>query len=133
MYDRPPVKPDSCSKASFGHHHPDARDDVNDKFYPIQGATQVGQAKQTLRGLPYARPLVGPVGKKIRGQLHDFGVWADPEAALERLNREYPYLKEGRDLHKTAIRHPRSRPAPVHCLTTPAHHGPLASKPRPVQ
>jgi integrase len=38
----------------------------------------------------------GQWAKKIRGKLHYFGVWADPDAALERLNRELPYLKEGR-------------------------------------
>ena len=34
-----------------------------------------------------------PVGKKIRGRLHFFGVWDDPDAALER------YLRVATDLH----------------------------------
>jgi integrase len=34
--------------------------------------------------------------KKIRGKLHYFGPWDNPEAALEKLNREWPYLSEGR-------------------------------------
>src|SRR4029079_9428294 len=43
----------------------------------------------------FAHPS-GQWAKKIRGSLKYFGVWADPEAALARLNREWPYLKEGR-------------------------------------
>ena len=35
----------------------------------------------------------GPLAKP---KLFYFGVWADPEAALARLNREWPYLKEGK-------------------------------------
>ena len=34
--------------------------------------------------------------KKIRGRMHYFGKWSDPEAALKRFNQEWPYLKEGR-------------------------------------
>jgi hypothetical protein len=34
--------------------------------------------------------------KKIRGKLHYFGPWDNPEAALEKLNREWPYFSEGR-------------------------------------
>jgi integrase len=52
-------------------------------------------------GKPYAGyPLFphpsGQWAKKIRGRLHYFGVWRDPQAALDRLNREMPYLREGR-------------------------------------
>jgi integrase len=43
----------------------------------------------------FAHPS-GQWAKKINKRLHYFGVWADPEAALARLNREYPYLKEGK-------------------------------------
>lgn len=39
----------------------------------------------------------GQWAKKIRGKLFYFGVWADPDAALERLNCEYTYLKDGRE------------------------------------
>lgn len=34
--------------------------------------------------------------KKIRGKLHYFGPWRDPQAALERFNRERPFLSKGR-------------------------------------
>jgi len=34
--------------------------------------------------------------KKIRGKLHYFGRVDEPEKALERFNREWPYLKDGR-------------------------------------
>ena len=47
-------------------------------------------------GFPmYAHPS-GQWAKKINKRLHYFGVWADPDAALARLNREYTYLKEGK-------------------------------------
>jgi integrase len=47
-------------------------------------------------GFPLFAHPSGQWAKKINKRLHYFGVWADPEAALARLNREYPYLKEGR-------------------------------------
>ena len=34
--------------------------------------------------------------KKIRGKFHYFGPWGNPQAALVRFNREWPYLSEGR-------------------------------------
>jgi len=34
--------------------------------------------------------------KKIRGRIHYFGKLDDPQAALERFNREWPFLKDGR-------------------------------------
>jgi len=47
-------------------------------------------------GFPLFPHDSGQWAKKIRGKLHYFGVWADPNKALEKLNREYPYLKDGR-------------------------------------
>ena len=38
----------------------------------------------------------GQWARKIRGKLRYFGVWADPDAALKRMNYEMPYLREGR-------------------------------------
>lgn len=34
--------------------------------------------------------------KKIRGKLHYFGRWDDPQGSLERFNREWPFLSQGR-------------------------------------
>ncbi len=34
--------------------------------------------------------------KRIRGKIHYFGPWNNPEAALEKFNHEWPYLSEGR-------------------------------------
>jgi integrase len=42
----------------------------------------------------FAHPS-GQWARKINKRLHYFGVWADPEAALDRHDREYPYLKKG--------------------------------------
>ena len=47
-------------------------------------------------GFPLTAHASGQWSKKIRGKLYYFGVWADPQGALERLNRDYPHLKEGR-------------------------------------
>ena len=47
-------------------------------------------------GFPLFAHASGQWSKKINRKLHYFGVWADPEAALERMNFEYPYLKDGR-------------------------------------
>ena len=47
-------------------------------------------------GFPLFAHASGQWAKKINRKLHYFGVWSDPEAALERLNFEYSYLKDGR-------------------------------------
>ena len=47
-------------------------------------------------GFPLFAHASGQWSKKINRKLHYFGVWSDPEAALERLNFEYAYLKDGR-------------------------------------
>jgi hypothetical protein len=64
-------------------------------------AKSTGSAPRSKPAKPYEGfPMfVHPSGqwaKKINKRLFYFGVWADPEAALERLNREYPYRKDGR-------------------------------------
>ena len=64
-----------------GHSTPPAARDKPDKPYP---------------GFPMFAHPSGQWARKIRGRLYYFGVWENPNAALERLNREYPYLKEGR-------------------------------------
>jgi integrase len=52
--------------------------------------------KKPYAGFPMFAHPSGQWSKKIRGKLRYFGVWADPDAALEKLNREWPYLSEGR-------------------------------------
>ena len=47
-------------------------------------------------GFPLFAHASGQWPKKINRKLHYFGVWSDPESALERLNFEYAYLKDGR-------------------------------------
>ena len=47
-------------------------------------------------GFPLFPHDSGQWAKKIRKRMHYFGKWDDPEAALKRFNREWPYLKEGR-------------------------------------
>ena len=41
--------------------------------------------------------------KKIRGKVHFFGVWADPEAALTNYNRQAGDLHEGREPRPAAV------------------------------
>ena len=48
------------------------------------------------QGFPMFAHPSGQWAKKINRKLFYFGVWADPDAALTRLNREYVHLKEGR-------------------------------------
>jgi len=47
-------------------------------------------------GFPLFAHATGRWAKKIRGKLHYFGPWGDPEGTLVRFNREWPYLSEGR-------------------------------------
>jgi integrase len=72
-----------------------------------QSSKSAHDRKSSRRGLSVttAKPYPGfpltphPSGrwcKKIRGKLQYFGKLADPDAALERFNREWPYLKDGR-------------------------------------
>jgi integrase len=47
-------------------------------------------------GFPLTPHPSGRWCKKIRGKLHYFGKIDDPAAALERFNREWPFLQDGR-------------------------------------
>jgi hypothetical protein len=47
-------------------------------------------------GFPLTAHPTGRWCKKIRGKLHYFGKLDSPETALERFNREWPFLKDGR-------------------------------------
>ncbi len=53
-------------------------------------------AKKPYEGFPLTPHPSGRWCKKIRGRLHYFGKLCDPDAALERFNQEWPYLKDGR-------------------------------------
>ena len=52
--------------------------------------------RETLRRFPSHAHPSGRWCKKIRGKLHYFGKIAEPDAALERFNREWSFLKDGR-------------------------------------
>ncbi len=67
----------------------------------LPSKTTARRVSATTTAKPYAGfPLTAhPTGrwcKKIRGRLHYFGKLDAPDAALERFNREWPYLKDGR-------------------------------------
>lgn len=53
------------------------------------------------KGFPLTAHPSGQWSKKVtlpsgKQRVFYFGVWADPDAALQRFNREWPFLKEGR-------------------------------------
>ena len=47
-------------------------------------------------GFPLTPHGNGQWCRKIRGTIHYFGAWDDPQAALEEHNRQWPFLSEGR-------------------------------------
>lgn len=49
-------------------------------------------------GFPLTVHNSGQWSKKIRGRTFYFGTWDDPEAALDRFNREWPYLSKGQEV-----------------------------------
>lgn len=63
------------------------------RFYPVR------QTEQALSRLPLFQHATRPWATKIRGQLHYFGSWDDPDAALQK------NLGKKEDLH--AGRRPR--------------------------
>jgi integrase len=60
------------------------------------GRLSVATTAKPYPGFPLTPHPSGRWCKKIRGKLHYFGKLTEPDAALERLNREWPYLKDGR-------------------------------------
>jgi integrase len=59
-------------------------------------STKTGKSAKPYEGFPLTPHPSRRWCKKIRGRLHYFGKVDNPEAALERFNREWPYLKDGR-------------------------------------
>jgi integrase len=52
--------------------------------------------KRPYLGFPLFPHANGSWAKKILGKFKYFGPWDNPEAALKKFNREWPYLSEGR-------------------------------------
>ncbi len=53
--------------------------------------------KTTWKGYPLRAHPSGQWEKRHKGKSYYFGVWADPQAALDRFNREWPFIIEGRE------------------------------------
>src|SRR5690348_14224413 len=51
--------------------------------------------KKPFKTFPLFAHANGQWAKKIRGKLHYFGPWGDPQAARDRLEAEFPYLSNG--------------------------------------
>ena len=58
--------------------------------------SQTSKPDKPYDGFPLTTHPTGRCCKKIRGRLYYFGPWSDTQGALERLNREWPCLSEGR-------------------------------------
>lgn len=69
---------------------------ANRSTTPAKRNSKPAKPEKPYQGFPLFPHASGQWAKKIRGKLHYFGVWATPEEALKRFNREWPYLKEGR-------------------------------------
>jgi integrase len=83
------------------HHQPFTEGDTMAKSSKSGTLSKPARLSAKTTAKPYSGfPLTAhPTGrwcKKIRGKLHYFGKLDSPEAALERFNREWPYLKDGR-------------------------------------
>lgn len=69
-------------------------------------ATASGSRKKPRKPYPTFPLTAHPNGqwcKKIRGKVHFFGIWANPEAALTNYNRQAADLHEGRDPRPAAV------------------------------
>lgn len=62
----------------------------------MKNGSKPAKPEKPYPGFPLFPHAAGQWAKKIRGKLVYFGPWATPEKALERFNREWPYLKDGR-------------------------------------
>lgn len=58
--------------------------------------TRKQKPNKPYEGFPLFAHPSGQWAQKINGSLRYIGVWADPAAALERHNHDFPFLKDGR-------------------------------------
>ena len=70
--------------------------DIMRKSTKFGAASKPEKPAKPYDGFPLFPHATRRWAKKIRGKLHYFGPWRDPQGALERFNREWPYLSEGR-------------------------------------
>lgn len=61
----------------------------------VQNSTKSKRPDKPFPAFPLFAHNNGQWARKIRGKIHCFGTWDDHTAALERHNKEYPYLKAG--------------------------------------
>jgi len=66
------------------------------KSIPTERNSKTVKPEKPYEGFPLFAHATNRWAKKIRGKLHYFGPWNDPDGALERLNHAWPFLKDGR-------------------------------------
>ena len=59
-------------------------------------AAPTNKPEKPYEGFPLIAHATGRWAKKVRGKTCYFGIWNEPEAALDKFNRECPYLSKGR-------------------------------------
>lgn len=63
---------------------------------PSKPAKKNNRVEQTCPGFPLLIHASRQGAEKIKGKVNHFGVWATSDAARDRFEREWPYLKVGR-------------------------------------